>query len=107
MQLPRTLSYTLLLLSSANAFTLTFYLGKKCSGEEVGTVSNVDGTCTVCSNANTSKARYSDDDRPQDSMAQMPNQSRFRRIPPILLEEVSRSLFLFLPIWLFFSNHLV
>lgn len=69
MKFLRTLSYTLLLLGSANAFTLTFYVGKECNGEEVGAVSNVDGTCTVCSNANTSKACYSDDDLQSTGLA--------------------------------------
>lgn len=61
MQLLRTLSYTLLLQSSANAFRLTFYVGKECNGEQVDSVSNVGGTCTVCSYANTSKMCYPDE----------------------------------------------
>lgn len=43
--------------------------------------------------------------RARDSLAQMPNQSRFRRTPLILLEDVSLSFFPILPILLYFSNH--
>jgi hypothetical protein len=39
----------LLLLSTANAYTLTFYVGSECNSEELEVVNNVGGTCLVCS----------------------------------------------------------
>ena len=49
MQLFQPISYASLLFSTANAFQLSFYVGSECNGEEVDVVSNVGGTCSVCS----------------------------------------------------------
>jgi hypothetical protein len=49
MQLLQTLPFALLLLGTANAYKLTFYVGEECNSEEVDVVSGIGGTCSVCS----------------------------------------------------------
>ncbi|KAJ5651276.1 uncharacterized protein N7484_004999 [Penicillium longicatenatum] len=59
----------LLLLSTANAYTLTFYVGSECNSEELEVVNNVGGTClsTGLSGTNAQSVEVTKEDSDSDN----------------------------------------